>query len=144
MIKVVMLDLDGTVYCGDKLIDGADAAIQHMRNSGIKVFFCTNNSTKSPFEISKKLNRLGIFCAESEIISSGGLAVQYAIDNRLKNVYFSGTEDIEKLLIDGGVGLVDESRCDNLIIAFDVDFTYRKLIKAVRAALNSQTIIVCN
>ena len=32
MIKAAILDLDGTVYEGSRLIEGADTAIEEMRN----------------------------------------------------------------------------------------------------------------
>ena len=62
MIKAAILDLDGTVYEGSRLIDGADTAIDEMRVMGIKVVFCTNNSSRPAGDIAEKLNSLGIPC----------------------------------------------------------------------------------
>ena len=37
VIKAILLDLDGTVYNGNKLIDGVDKAIENMRMQNIQV-----------------------------------------------------------------------------------------------------------
>ena len=36
VIKAILLDLDGTVYNGNKMIDGADKAIKNMRMHRIR------------------------------------------------------------------------------------------------------------
>lgn len=139
-----MLDLDGTVYCGNELIPGADKAIAHMRESGLKVLFCTNNSTKTPKNIASKLENMGIPCTEKDVVSSGMLAVEYVIEHDLHNVYFSGTEEMRTLFVEHGADLCDEKHAENLVLAFDMKFDYAKLTKAVRAALRSKKIVVCN
>ena len=75
VIKAILLDLDGTVYNGNKMIDGADKAIKNMRMQNIEVIFCTNNSSTLPSSIAMKLNNMGIECGESDILSSGTMAI---------------------------------------------------------------------
>ena len=41
-IKYILMDLDGTVYFGSKLIPGANEAIEFFRNNGKKIYFTTN------------------------------------------------------------------------------------------------------
>ncbi len=144
MIKVIMLDLDGTVYRGKNLILGADLAIQNMRECGVKVFFCTNNSTKTPESLARKLNDFNIPCTESDLISSGGLALQYVINHKLSNIYFSGSSEMRALFLENGILLSDEYHAKHTILAFDMEFTYDKLVSATRAAIISESIIVCN
>ncbi len=142
--KVIILDLDGTVYQGNRLIGGADEFIEKMRSFGLRILFCTNNSSKPRSSIAKKLVELGIPCIEEDVISSGFMAVQYIISNDLKKVYVSGTEEFRMEFQKCGVDLVDETETDNLVLSMDMNFNYSKMTKAVRAALKSKKIIICN
>ena len=54
-LKAILLDLDGTVYYGSRLIKGADQAVEYFRDHGIRVLFLTNNSTKTRKQIQEKL-----------------------------------------------------------------------------------------
>ena len=42
-IDVVLFDLDGTIYYGSKIIDGANETIDYFRKNGKKIYFTTNN-----------------------------------------------------------------------------------------------------
>ena len=46
-IEAIFLDLDGTIYMGDNLIDGAIDFLNRIEEKGIKRFFLSNNSSKS-------------------------------------------------------------------------------------------------
>ena len=54
-IKLFLMDMDGTVYVGDKKIAGAFEALETIRQSGTKVLFLTNNSGHTPKELKQKL-----------------------------------------------------------------------------------------
>ncbi|MBE6515040.1 MAG: HAD-IIA family hydrolase [Thermoplasmata archaeon] len=144
MIEAVLLDLDGTVYKGDKLIEGADLAIENMRNQGVRVFFCTNNSSKLPSSIARKLNRMGIECTEEDVISSGSMAIKYVLEKGSNEVYISGTEELRRGFVDAGIDVCDENEARTLVIGMDPEFNYDKITKGMRAAFNARTIIICN
>ena len=46
-IEAVFLDLDGTIYMGDNLIEGAVDFLNRIEQKGIRRFFLSNNSSKS-------------------------------------------------------------------------------------------------
>lgn len=144
MIKAILLDLDGTVYKGSELIEGADLAIENMRRQGIHVFFCTNNSSKLPASIVVKLNKMGIKCDAKDVISSGAIAIKYVKDKRLQKVYVSGSNELIKGFLDEGIDICDETSADTLVIGMDDTFDYEKMTKGLRAAMRSKTIIMCN
>ncbi|HJL64173.1 MAG TPA: hypothetical protein QGF70_01180, partial [Candidatus Thalassarchaeaceae archaeon] len=54
-IKVVFLDLDGTIYLGNKLIDGSLDFLSRIEEAGIKRFFLSNNSSRSVKQYVSKL-----------------------------------------------------------------------------------------
>ena len=46
-IKCYLLDMDGTIYLGNKLIDGAREFLEKLKEKGIRYIFLTNNSSKN-------------------------------------------------------------------------------------------------
>ena len=44
--KLYLLDMDGTLYLDDRLFDGAEEFLSHIRETGGRYVFLTNNSSK--------------------------------------------------------------------------------------------------
>lgn len=59
---VLLLDCDGVVWEGDHVLDGIHTTLQHFRKLGKRIFFVTNNATKSRAENKKKFDKMGIEC----------------------------------------------------------------------------------
>ena len=76
-----IIDMDGVVYHGDRLLRGAAELVGWLRSEGKRFLFLTNSSERSPIELSQKLGRLGIE-VESEhfytsvLATAGFLAAQ--------------------------------------------------------------------
>src|SRR5690349_20835494 len=66
----LLCDLDGVVYRGDEVIEGARAALDAVRRAGASLVFLTNNSSRTPEEVAKKLRRLGVQANGSEVVTS--------------------------------------------------------------------------
>ena len=43
-VKYLLLDMDGTVYLGGKLIGNMDKTLDKIRKAGKKIIYLTNNS----------------------------------------------------------------------------------------------------
>src|SRR5262245_32489484 len=65
-----LLDLDGTVYLGERLIPGADATIAALRAAGRRVAFLSNKPLQTREEYAAKLTRLGVPAAPDDVINS--------------------------------------------------------------------------
>ncbi len=72
-----LFDLDGTVYVGDRPIDGAVSAINHIRNRGIPLRFSTNTTTRSLASLVGKLNDMGLPVGLDETFGVIQAAVSY-------------------------------------------------------------------
>lgn len=59
---VILLDCDGVVWEGDHVIDGVHETLKYLRREGKRIFFVTNNATRSREENKKKFDKLGIEC----------------------------------------------------------------------------------
>lgn len=143
-IDLVMFDLDGTIYYGSKIIDGANEAIAFFRNHGKKVYFTTNNSTKTRRHIYERLVGIGVDCEPDEVITSGYLAALYAKNNHLDNIYIFGSMDLVEEFEEQGITASKDSNADNLLIGYNPNMTYEELTDALQVALQAKCIIACN
>ena len=68
---VLLLNLRFLVFDqGDSLIPGIPETLERLRKAGKKMFFVTNNSTKSRAGYKKKFDSLGLDIPAEEIFSS--------------------------------------------------------------------------
>jgi len=144
-ISLIILDMDGVVYLGNKPLEGAARAVAFLRGSGKKVVFLTNNSESPRSFYVRKLRSMGIAAGEENVITSGQVAADY----------IRGRDPQAKVFVIGGPGLVEEIRraalklvgpeeADYLVVGIDRELTYQKLADGLRALLAGAKFIATN
>ncbi len=134
-LKGYLLDLDGTVYRGDRLIPGAAAALHALRARGRKVLFVSNKPLYSRQDYAEKLTRLGIPAKESDVLNSSFvLARHLAKEAPGAKVFAIGEPPLLEELRRAGLRLTENAgEIEYVIAAFDRTFDYRKLNIAFQA-----------
>lgn len=133
--KLYVFDMDGTIYLGSMVFDFAIRFISHLRESGRRILFFTNNASHSTEFYVEKLTRLGFSPAPDEIMSSADVTVAYLKTHYPgKSVYLVGTAQLCNHFRAAGIPLLggDESTADIVISSFDTELTYQKLNNACR------------
>lgn len=128
-VDLFVLDMDGTFYIGDHVIDGALSFIRKCRKKGKRFLFFTNNSSGSPENYIKKLAGMGCGITRDQIMTSGDVAIRF-LNTRCqgKKVYLIGTPSLEESMHRAGIPLTDE-KADIVMTAYDKTLTYEKLEK---------------
>lgn len=122
-----VLDMDGTFYCSDAIIDGSLEFLETLKQCGKHFIFFTNNSSKAPKEYIDKLERMGCIIDRQQIMTSGDVAIQYLKSNYPgKSVFLMGTPELEADFIREGILLTKEMP-DIVLVAFDQTLTYERL-----------------
>ncbi|HEV8163148.1 MAG TPA: hypothetical protein VGR74_01635, partial [Actinomycetota bacterium] len=75
-IDTVLLDLDGTLYVGSRVVPGAPEAVRWLRAQGLTVRFTTNTDSIPPAGLADRLARLGFPAAEDELVTPIAVAAQ--------------------------------------------------------------------
>ncbi|MFD4182876.1 HAD-IIA family hydrolase [Rhodococcus sp. NPDC058514] len=70
---VLLLDLDGTVYQGAHAIPGAREALV---GGSARLFYVTNNASRSPLSVAQHLRELGFPADEAEVVTSSQSAAR--------------------------------------------------------------------
>mmetsp|Transcript_46680 Transcript_46680/g.111136 ORF Transcript_46680/g.111136 Transcript_46680/m.111136 type:complete len:377 (-) Transcript_46680:73-1203(-) len=149
-VDVFIFDCDGVIWKGDTLIAGVEAILDKLRALGKKVFFVTNNSTKSRKGYKSKFDSLGMDVNPEEIFSSSFAAAAYLEQTNFKatgkEVYIVGERGIEEELdligipwsggeqdatktieLKSGYALPHNSNVGAVIVGFDRFINYYKI-----------------
>jgi 4-nitrophenyl phosphatase len=140
----LLIDLDGTLYKGNQIIEGADKLISELNRLAVPYLFITNNSSKTPADVEHHLRSLGINASATNVLTSSQSAATYVINQGLgKRVYCIGENGLQTALVEAGLILVNED-ADVVVQGIDRSFTYDKLKKAVRFILAGAPFVCTN
>ncbi len=132
------LDMDGTIYLGERWIDGARDFLERIEATGRSYVFVTNNSSKNAAVYVEKLGRMGLSVGEEKIVTSGQATIHYLKKHYAdRKVFLLGNELLQEEFAQAGICLEEEDP-DVVVTAFDTSLTYRKMCKVcdfVRAGL---------
>ena len=136
-IEFFLLDMDGTIYLGDRLIDGSYDFLNLVKQQGKRYCFLTNNSSRGAEAYLRKLINLGIDAAREELVTSTDLLIYHLQKTDPGAVLYPvGTEQFEQELAEGGFNLLFDYRKtpppDYVVIGFDTTLHYKKLFDVCR------------
>ncbi|HMM21351.1 MAG TPA: HAD-IIA family hydrolase [Selenomonadales bacterium] len=124
------LDMDGTIYLGNKLLPGAKEFLDYLAAAGRKYVFLTNNSSKNKQSYVNKLQALGLAAKVDQILTSGEATALYIkASNPNARIFLLGTADLEQEFLSHGFTLT-ASVPDFVVLGFDQTLTYAKLTEA--------------
>jgi 4-nitrophenyl phosphatase len=128
-----LVDLDGVVYHGDRVIPSAPGFFRYLRERQIPFLLTTNNSTLGPPEYVTKLARMDIEVAESEVLASADATASYLKQQAPDGgrVYVIGESGLKSAIEVAGFTLA-ESDAQFVVVGLDRQLTYQKLTTAVR------------
>ena len=128
-MKIVLLDLDGTIHLGGIPIPGAVDFIRRCHENKIKTIFLSNNSSKSVNEYVMKLNSMGINAVADDILLSTHDCIEWLKIKKWTKVYCLGTEGMKEMMMESGIECLEDG-VDCVVLGYDTELTYEKLSKA--------------
>ena len=127
--KCFIMDLDGTVYLGNKPINGTINFInQNMNNKDF--YFLTNNTSKIPHDYVENLQKLGIEAVDNKIMTPIYPLLDYLKENKIKKIYFVANSKFIDYIQSSLNNLEitdDPAECEAVLLAYDTELTYEKL-----------------
>lgn len=131
------------------MVPGAAEAIESLRELDLRLLFLTNNGTKSAAAVKEKLDRLGIGCAEDEILTAATVTAEEVArrGHASKPAYVVGREGIRDELRSVGVSILEGDagkEAELVVVSGDFEFTYEKMHIAATAVRNGAVFIASN
>ncbi|CAM5787347.1 HAD-IIA family hydrolase [Brevibacillus borstelensis] len=146
-MKGFIFDLDGTVYLGDRLIEGAAEAIQELRNRGDKVVFLSNKPIATRQSYAEKLTKMGIPTTVEDVLNSSLIAARYLqqVMTPTDKVLVIGEQPIRDELRAHGIQMSeDPNEVSYVVLSWDRQFTYDGLNDLYQAAIRGAKVIASN
>ncbi len=130
-ISFYLLDMDGTIYLGERLIDGAREFLNTLRDQGKGFVFLTNNSSKNRHTYREKLERMGVSVTPDDIFTSGEATALYLKKKSPgAKIFLLGTSMLAEDFTGAGFTTVEKKEPDYVVLGFDTTLTYDKLWRA--------------
>lgn len=141
-----VFDLDGTIYLGPNLIEGAGGMLERLRKAGKAIRFLSNKPLQNRTDYARKLRALGVEANDEEVINSSLVAARYLAEHHPgAKVYVVGEAPLILELVEAGIKVVDDGHsCDLVLLSFDRDFHYVKLHQSMVAAHRGVPIYATN
>ncbi len=125
--KVIISDLDGTLYVGSKPIENA---IKYIQDTNFDCYFFTNNTSKTPDDYINKLNNLGINCKNENILTPLYPLINYLEEKQYKSVYLVSTQKVKDYFVTKLPNInfeYDKKNNKAVILTYDTEIDYSKL-----------------
>ncbi len=132
-LKHVLLDMDGTIYLGEKLFDATLPFIELLDELEIGYSFITNNNSRSRAEYTEYLDSIGIIAVGDRVFTSAHASIEYLSSSMPghKNVFLIGTPGLREDLELGGLTVVQsQEQPDVVLVGFDPSLSYEHLGQA--------------
>ncbi len=136
-IKGLLLDIDGVLYVGDKVIGGAIEAVKKLREK-YKVRFITNTTTKTRRQVYEKLKKMGFELEEEEIFSALTATKEF-LKEKNAGAYLLLTENAKKEFEDLKYLPI------KYVVVGDAreNITYENMTRAFRYLIEGAELIAC-
>jgi HAD superfamily hydrolase (TIGR01450 family) len=128
-IDAVFLDLDGTIYLGGELIEGALDFLARCDEKGVKRYFLSNNSSRSVKQYMKKLQAFGIPAEEEDVLLSTHDLLSWLSANNITKTWLIGTEGMREMLEEKGIETESEEP-QYVVLGYDTEISYNKISQA--------------
>jgi len=137
-VKCFILDMDGTIYLGDKIFPYTLDFLEHLKTAGKKFLFYTNNSSQNAAHYITKLGKMGIPVTPDMLLMSTHVLLAFLKENTVfRRVFVAGTKALKDDFKTAGY-ILTETDPDFSVLGFDTDMDYQRLTKLcdfVRAGL---------
>lgn len=126
-VRGFLLDMDGTFYLGDRLLEGALRFIDLLGEQNKEFLFLTNNSSKDRHQYAEKISHLGLPLADESVLTSGEATALYLKEKHPgADLFLVGTPSLEEEFRQHGFRLVQQGP-HFVVLGFDTTITYQKL-----------------
>ncbi len=142
--KLLLLDLDGTVYRGDDPIPGAAETIGAFRAAGMRVMFVTNRANRTVTTVARQLRTLGIPCRRSDVITTAAAAATYCAEQGGGRCFLIGERGIRDAFAARGLESAPDGPADWVVVSLDLRFSYAKLARATVLILGGARFVATN
>ena len=144
-MKTLLLDLDGTMYHGNKALPSAVDFIKYLQKNNILFYFLTNNSSRTPLENAQHMLDIGYQNIQAKQFFNSAMACVSYVKKKTgkRKVFIVGQTGLKDELILRGFNIVEED-ADIVMVGLNKAGDYYLYSKALRNLLNGAVLVGTN
>ena len=130
--KSYLIDMDGVLVTGDRLIPGADAFIRRLQERGARYLVLTNNSMYSQADLQYRFRIAGLDIPAEHFYTAAMATAQFLKSQRPQStVYVIGSAGLITALHGAGFVLTDHNP-DYFVLGDTITYSYEEITRAIR------------
>jgi NagD protein len=143
-INNYIMDMDGVLVSGAKLISGANKFIERLQETGKKYLVLTNNSLYTPADLAHRLQATGLEI-HTDFIFTSALATANFLKSQRPNgtAYVIGESGLTEAIHSVGYVLTDLEP-DYVVLGETHSYHYERITRAIRLIENGAQFIATN
>ncbi len=141
--KGFICDMDGVIYHGNTLLDGVKEFVDWLNKNGKHYLFLTNNSQKSPEELSQKLKRMGLDVSAEHFHTAALATASFLKSQGASTAYVIGDAGLTNALYNVGITLNDVDP-EFVVIGETENYNFDNICKATRLVNKGARLIGTN
>ena len=139
-----IIDMDGVIYHGNRLLPGVNEFVSWMESSGKQYLFLTNASERTPRELHEKLKRLGIEVSEDHFYTSALATASFLASQKPDgSAYIIGDAGLIHALYSVGY-TINNVNPDYVVVGDTHGYNFEKIELAVNLVLRGARLIGTN
>ena len=136
--------MDGVIYKGNQLIPGVKDFVDWLFREKKEFLFLTNSSGRTPKELQKKLDRMGLDIDENHFYTSALATAKFLSRQHPGcSAYVIGDPGLYNALHDAGITMNDVNP-DYVVIGETSNYNYDKICKAIHHVMDGAKLIGTN
>lgn len=136
-------DMDGVIYHGNTLLDGVKKFVDWLNKNHKHYLFLTNNSQKSPQELSQKLKRMGLNVSAEHFYTAALATASFLKSQGASTAYVIGDAGLTNALYNVGITLNDVDP-EYVVIGETENYNFENICKATRLVNKGARLIGTN
>jgi NagD protein len=142
--KAYICDMDGVIYHGNRLIEGASEFVDWLKAEKKKFLLLTNSSARSPKQLRRHIADMGIEIGEDHFMTSALATASFLAGQHPEaRVYVIGESGLINALHDKGF-CIDQTNPDYVIVGETRTYNYEQIEHAIRFVLRGAKLIGTN
>lgn len=139
-----LIDMDGVLVQGKKMIPGADAFIESLKKNDIKFLVLTNNSIYTQVDLAHRLQNNGLDIEANQIFTSAMATANFMkAQKEYGSAFVIGESGLNVAIHNIGYILTNEDP-DFVVLGETFDYNFHQVTKAVRLILDGASFIATN
>jgi NagD protein len=139
-----IIDMDGVIYHGNKLLPGVTEFVNWLETSGKRYLFLTNSPERTPRELQEKMKRLGITIGEEHFYTSAIATASFlSSQNPNGSAYIIGDAGLIHAMYSVGY-TVNNVNPDYVVVGDTHSYNFEKIELAINLVLKGARLIGTN